>query len=83
MSNQKKTQVVGKRPYAKKSSFWDRKKSSTFTSDEDGSVRPKSIVDSEILQLGTIINIMDNWNDAQKLRNLRFLNSKYENFLNN
>lgn len=80
MANPKKSKVIGKRPYAKKSAYWDNRKSSTFTLNEDNSVLPEPIVDSEILQLGTIISIIDNWSDAQKSRNLRFINSKYEEF---
>lgn len=80
MANPKKSKVIGKRPYAKKSAYWDNRKSSTFTLNEDNSVLPEPIVDSEILQLGTVISIIDNWSDAQKSRNLRFINSKYEEF---
>lgn len=86
MANPKKSKVVGKRPYAKKSAFWDNKKTSTFTTEREllsenhTQAAPK--IDSEIAELGAVVNIIDGWDSAQKARNLRFIFSKYEDHIN-
>lgn len=39
--------------------------------------------DTEIEALAAVISIFDNWDEDQKTRNIRFLASKYWEYLNN
>lgn len=83
MANQKKSKVVGKRPYSKKSSFWNGKKSVNFTQPEDN--RPVIMdvkEDNEIKELSLACDIIDGWSDEQKARNLQFIFSKYSKHVN-
>jgi hypothetical protein len=86
MANPKKSKVVGKRPYAKKASYWDNKKSGNFTSftNETKAVCTdiKTNLDSEIEQLASVCRTIDKWDSFQKERNLRFIFSKYSDSVN-
>jgi hypothetical protein len=80
MQKQSKKQPAKKRAYNKKSPKWHQ-----------GQLKPVLIEpipvseqkDMELAELTQIISIFSNWDADQKTRNIRFLASKYWEYLNN
>lgn len=64
-----------KRVYVKKSAKWTKKEAITEPPVSD----PKK--DNEIELLAAIISIFDNWDHEQKQRNLKYLASRYYDFM--
>jgi hypothetical protein len=81
--NSKKKKQPAKRVYIKKSSKWT--KADTKKAIENIRLLeplPKSEnADMEIKELAQVVSIFGNWNDDQKTRNIRFLASKYWDYL--
>lgn len=82
MAKSKKSKVISKRPYVKKSAKWNI--GNTAINAGDGSKATLTIVedqntkeDNEIVNLYTIVEIIEGWNEAERFRNLHFLHSKY------
>lgn len=83
MSKETKKQPAKKRVYIKRSAKWDNNDNPvTFKrTDFEGPVIPAPKADSEIQDLTAIISIFDNWTEDQRIRNIRFLASKYWEYL--
>lgn len=78
MKNAAKKQPRKKRVYVKKkaSPKWVEEDSRNYD-------KPKEPLkkDTELEELAAVVSIFDNWNGDQKTRNIRFLASKYWDYL--
>lgn len=78
-----KKQPAKKRAYVKKSAKWTKEDSRKAIENIEllEPVQPMVKKDTELQELAAIISIFGNWSDDQKIRNIRFLASKYWEYL--
>lgn len=83
MQKATKKQPAKKRAYKKTSAKWT-KKDSKKAIENIQFVEPSFPItkkDSELQELAAVVSIFDNWTEDQKTRNIRFLASKYWEYL--
>lgn len=81
MAKTRKSKLIPKRSYVKKSAKWNTNNTSgnadsnkaALTISEDQDTKE----DNEIVNLYSIVEIIERWSEAERFRNLQFLHSKY------
>lgn len=78
-------QPVKKRAYKKKANLLSKEKTDFTNTDSSGWLPLPEInaikKDTEIQELAAVVSIFDNWTEDQKTRIIRFLASKYWEYL--